>query len=56
MQSLRMALNPRLNPSQPNFGFLRRDAALAIVIISDEGDCSTEPSFGTPCPSARFQA
>jgi hypothetical protein len=44
LQSLRMALNPRPESNPQNIGFLRRDAALAIVIITDEDDCSVDPS------------
>src|SRR5262249_45737524 len=36
--SMRLALDPRRNA---NPGFLRDDAFLAVVIISDEDDCST---------------
>ena len=35
LESAYMALSPGINP-----GFLRKDAALALVIISDEDDCS----------------
>jgi hypothetical protein len=44
LQSLRVALKPQQDVNQQNVGFLRRDAALAIVIISDEDDCSASPN------------
>jgi hypothetical protein len=50
LQSLRVALNPivggggqeAINPQ--NVGFLRRKATLAIVLVTDEDDCSADPS------------
>jgi hypothetical protein len=53
LQSVRVALNPILRePDRPghpainpqNVGFLRPNAYLAVVIISDEDDCSADPS------------
>jgi hypothetical protein len=41
LQSLRAAFADNVTPQ--NTGFLRADAYLAIVIISDEDDCSGEP-------------
>ena len=42
LQALRVALaNPPVNVE--NRGFLRNDARLAIVVLSDEDDCSGEP-------------
>ncbi len=37
LEAIYKALDPNVNP-----GFLRRDAALALIIISDEDDCSAE--------------
>ena len=43
LQSLRAAIaNPPMNPE--NRGFVRTDARLGIVILSDEDDCSGEPT------------
>ena len=28
------------NPSSPNYGFIRDEAALAVIIVTDENDCS----------------
>jgi len=53
LQSIRVALNPIVgNPNDPSnppinpqdVGFLRDKAYLAIVIISDEDDCSADPN------------
>ena len=41
LESIKRALSPGKNP-----GFLREDAYLAIVIISDEDDCSAQPGGG----------
>ena len=46
LESIKRALSPGKNP-----GFLRQDAYLAIVIITDEDDCSAQPGgalFGDP--------
>ena len=46
LQSLRAALaasDPASNLAVSNRGFLREDAFLGIVILSDEDDCSGEP-------------
>lgn len=61
LQAARLALDPSRNP-----GFLRKDAFLAIVIITDEDDCSAKDSkvfsqinneYGPPFPQYRcFQA
>ncbi len=37
LEAMRRALDPARNP-----GFLRSDAALAVIIVADEDDCSTE--------------
>lgn len=41
LQSVRLALSPAFTPA--NAGFLRADAQLAIIIITDEDDCSAPP-------------
>jgi hypothetical protein len=42
LQAVRVALNPQ-SFNQQNVGFLRADAYLAIVLITDEDDCSASP-------------
>jgi hypothetical protein len=44
LQSLRVALNPSTDINPQNFKFIRRRAYLAIVLISDEDDCSADPN------------
>jgi hypothetical protein len=48
------ALTVHARPGGPNEGFLRGDAALAIVVLSDENDCSTEDTtiFDPAAPPA----
>jgi hypothetical protein len=41
--SVRHALDPALAPAE-NGGFLRRDAFLAVIMISNEDDCSAAPA------------
>ena len=43
LQALRVALNPQAGINEANTGFLRPKAYLAIVLISDEDDCSADP-------------
>ncbi|MBC8132260.1 MAG: VWA domain-containing protein, partial [Deltaproteobacteria bacterium] len=43
LQALRTALDPDLMPLD-NRGFLRDEAVLAIVLLTDEDDCSAPPS------------
>jgi hypothetical protein len=45
LQALRVALNPQAGLNQQNVGFLRRNAYLAIVIVTDEDDCSADPTL-----------
>jgi hypothetical protein len=50
LEGARLALTDRIHgPNPTNAGFLREDALLAIVMLTDENDCSTpaEPT-GTP--------
>jgi hypothetical protein len=42
LQSIRMALNPQKGINEANIGFLRPKAKLAIVMVTDEDDCSAE--------------
>jgi hypothetical protein len=49
LQSLRVALNPQqladgTDVNMANVGFLRDKAYLAIVLVTDEDDCSAEPN------------
>ena len=55
LQSLRVALNPQqigcdkdgkncTDVNMANVGFLREEAYLAIILITDEDDCSAEPN------------
>ena len=48
LQSIRLALNPMqdVNKAQ-NAGFLRPNAYLAVVLITDEDDCSADPDSKT---------
>lgn len=45
LESLRMALARAQTPGDPQFGFMRADADLLVVIVSDEVDCSRDPAF-----------
>jgi hypothetical protein len=47
LQSVRVALNPADNINPQNFKFLRPKAFLAVVLITDEDDCSADPSSET---------
>jgi hypothetical protein len=47
LQSIRVALNPASGINDANVGFLRPRAYLAIVMITDEDDCSADP-YSTP--------
>jgi len=41
LEAMRKALEPRMTASGgPNEGFLRKDAFLGVIILSDENDCS----------------
>lgn len=43
-QALKKSDDPSPDTDNPNFGFLRDDAILAVVHVSDELDCSLNPS------------
>jgi hypothetical protein len=45
LQSLRVALDPELMPKE-NAGFLREHAVLALVLLTDEDDCSAPVGTG----------
>jgi hypothetical protein len=44
LQSLRVALNPQAGINDANIGFVRPNAYLAIVLVTDEDDCSADVS------------
>lgn len=43
LEAMSRALNNMQDPTQPEYGFLRPDALLAILIVTDEVDCSYNP-------------
>lgn len=43
LESMRSALERAATPNDPNFGFLRDDADLLVVIVTDSYDCSLAP-------------
>jgi hypothetical protein len=45
LESMRLALARAQDPSEASFGFLRPEAQLAVVIVSDEVDCSYNPAW-----------
>ena len=47
LQSIRIALNPQTGYNDANIGFLRPKAYLAIVMVTDEDDCSADPYDAT---------
>lgn len=47
LQSIRLALNPQKDINEANIGFLRPNARLAIVMVTDEDDCSADPNSFT---------
>ena len=51
LQSVRLALNPQTGINDANRGFLRPDAYLAVVLITDEDDCSADPYSRTNDPN-----
>jgi hypothetical protein len=52
LQAIRLALDESI--TQENAGFLRPDAVLAIVIVSDEDDCSAVPTTDLFTDEASF--
>lgn len=50
LQAAWYAVSPPL-ATHENAGFLREGARLAIVVVSDEDDCSDEGAFPSPLPS-----
>lgn len=43
LESMRLALERAATPGDPNFGFLRDDADLLVIILTDSYDCSLAP-------------
>ena len=43
LEALRFALLRTQDEQEDEYGFLRDDAALAVIIVTDEADCSTTP-------------
>jgi hypothetical protein len=43
LESMHQALLRSQNPTDPAYGFLRKDAALLMLIVTDEDDCSVAP-------------
>ncbi len=44
LQAVRVALNPQAGINDENVGFVRNKGYLAIVLVTDEDDCSANPS------------
>ncbi|MEM6994931.1 MAG: hypothetical protein AAF721_30745 [Myxococcota bacterium] len=47
LESMYRALNRAQNAADPSFGFLRPDANLLVVFVTDEADCSYNPAQET---------
>ena len=45
LDSMQLALERTADPNEDQFGFLRDDAQLVVIIISDEVDCSYNPNW-----------
>jgi hypothetical protein len=45
LESMRSGLARTTNPNAPEAGFLRDDASLLVLLITDEVDCSVRPEF-----------
>ena len=43
LEASRRALTRALTPGDPQYGFMREDASLLVIIVSDEVDCSHNP-------------
>src|SRR5581483_4961890 len=55
LKSVRWALDPVTTPDT-NVGFLRDDAALAVVLITNEDDCSVPDDSNLTDPTQRYMA
>lgn len=45
LESMRLALLRTMDANQPEYGFLRPEADLVVVLLTDEVDCSYNPAF-----------
>ncbi|HVH97667.1 MAG TPA: hypothetical protein VM869_03115 [Enhygromyxa sp.] len=45
LESTRRALARTTNPNAPEAGFMRDDASLLVLLVTDEVDCSVQPQF-----------
>jgi hypothetical protein len=45
LEAMARALDNMQNPARPEYGFLRPDALLAVLIVTDEVDCSVTPEM-----------
>lgn len=45
LEAMSRALTNMADPTQPEYGFLRPDALLAILVVTDEVDCSFNPAL-----------
>lgn len=45
LEATARALGHMQDPTRPEYGFLREDALLAILVVTDEVDCSYNPEF-----------
>jgi hypothetical protein len=45
LEAIARALGNMEDPTQPEYGFLRQDALLAILVVTDEVDCSYNPDL-----------
>lgn len=45
LESMRLSLLRTMDANQPEYGFLRPEADLVVVILTDEVDCSYNPAF-----------
>jgi hypothetical protein len=46
LEAMARALDNMQNTARPEYGFLRSDALLAVLIVTDEADCSAAPGMG----------
>src|SRR5690606_14410266 len=47
LESMALALSRAADPSEPEYGFLRADASLLVLFVTDEVDCSVHPNYAT---------
>jgi len=45
LESMYLALKKALAQDEGHYGFMRDDALLSVVLVTDEADCSFEPAF-----------